>query len=223
MPTEVKICGLSDEEGVDAALEAGAEFLGLNFFPPSPRYVSLERAAALAKRARGKAAIVAVTVDADDGLISAIAADLRPDLIQLHGKETPGRESHIRSTTGLRTMKVFGVATRADFASYADYATDRFLLDAKAPKDATRPGGLGIAFDWTILADFSPSVPWFLSGGLDPNNVAAALAGTHAPGVDVSSGVESAPGQKDPARIHAFIRAVRDHDRLAAANKERAA
>ena len=223
MPTEVKICGLSAEESVDAALEAGANFIGLNFFPPSPRYVSLERAAVLAKRARGKAAIVAVTVDANDGLISAIAADLRPDLIQLHGKETPSRASTIRARAGLSTIKVFGVATRHDLTAHADFATDRFLLDAKPPKDATRPGGLGVAFDWTILSDFSPSVPWFLSGGLDPNNVGAALRATHAPGVDVSSGVESAPGQKDPALIQAFVRAVREYDRLTAASKERAA
>lgn len=222
MPTEVKICGLSGEGGVDAALEAGADFLGFMLFPASPRNVSLGRAAVLAGRARGRAKIVAVTVDADDALITAIAADLRPDLIQLHGKETPGRVSAIRATTGLSTMKVFGVATRADLAAHAGYATDRFLLDAKPPKDATRPGGHGVAFDWTVLAGFFPSVPWFLSGGLYPENVADALAATRAPGVDVSSGVESAPGKKDPLRIHAFIRAVRDYDRLAA-NKERAA
>jgi phosphoribosylanthranilate isomerase len=222
MPTEVKICGLSDEEGVDAALEAGADFIGLLLFPPSPRNVSLERGVKLAARARGKANIVAVTVDADDALIGAITERLRPDFIQLHGKETPQRVSAIRAASGASVMKVFGVATRNDLSAHADYSTDRLLLDAKPPKDATRPGGHGIAFDWTVLADFAPSAPWFLSGGLEPKNVAAALRATQAPGADVSSGVESAPGQKDPERIHAFVRAVREHDRLAT-KKERAA
>jgi phosphoribosylanthranilate isomerase len=222
MPTEVKICGLSAEESVDAALEAGADFLGFVIFPPSPRDVSVERAAALAKRARGKAKVVALTVNADDALIGAIAAELKPDLIQLHGTETPARVSAIRRTTGLPVMKVLGVASRADLAAHADYPTDRLLLDAKPPKNATRPGGHGVAFDWTILSGFSPSVPWFLSGGLDPKNVGTALRATQAPGVDVSSGVENAPGWKDPARIHDFVRAVRDLDATASA-KERAA
>jgi len=222
MPTEIKICGLSGEEGIDAALEAGADFVGLLMFPASPRNVPIQRAAALAKRARGKARIVAVTVDADDTLIEAIAEKLRPDLIQLHGGETPARVSAIRAASGISVMKVFGVATLNDLSAYADYSADRLLLDAKPPKDATRPGGHGVAFDWTVLTGFSPSVPWFLSGGLDPNNVAVALRATHAPGVDVSSGVEHAPGQKDPGKIRAFVRAVRDYD-MATLAKERAA
>ena len=222
MPTEVKICGLSGEEGVDAALEAGADFIGFVLFPPSPRNVPIERAAALAARARGKAKIVALTVDADDQLVNAIADRLRPDLVQLHGRETPARVSAVRAASGISVMKVLGIATRADLAAHADYPTDRLLLDAKPPKDATRPGGHGVTFDWSILAGFAPSVPWFLSGGLDPSNVAAALRATRAPGVDVSSGVESAPGRKDPARIHTFIRAVREFDSAASA-KERAA
>jgi phosphoribosylanthranilate isomerase len=213
MPTEIKICGLSEEESVDAALEAGADFIGLMLFPPSPRNVSLERAAALAARARGRAKIVAITVDADEALVGAIAERLRPDLIQLHGRETPERASAIRASSGIPVMKVFGVAAESDLSPCADYSTDRLLLDAKPPKDATRPGGHGVAFDWSILAGFAPAVPWFLSGGLDPRNVAAALRATHAPGVDVSSGVESAPGRKDTARISAFVRAVRDFDR----------
>ncbi|MGH6925462.1 MAG: phosphoribosylanthranilate isomerase [Propylenella sp.] len=223
MPTEVKICGLSEEESVDAALQAGADFVGFMLFPPSPRNVSLERAAALAARARGRAKIVAVTVDGDDTLFRGIAETLRPDILQLHGKETPERVSAIRAAFGISVMKVFGVATRNDLSAYADYSTDRLLLDAKPPKDATRPGGHGVAFDWTILAGFAPSVPWFLSGGLDPKNVATALRATRAPGVDVSSGVESAPGKKDLGRIDAFVRAVRDFDRAAAAAKEYAA
>lgn len=223
MPTEVKICGLSGEEGVDAALEAGADFLGFMFFPPSPRNVSLERAAELAARARGKARIVAVTVDGDDTLFREISETLRPDLLQLHGKETPERVRAIHAMTGVAVMKVFGVSGRDDLAAIPAYDTDWLLLDAKPPKDATRPGGHGVAFDWSILSGFSPPIPWFLSGGLDPRNVAAALAATQAPGVDVSSGVEKAPGQKDPAKIHDFVRAVRDFDRRAEAGKERAA
>jgi phosphoribosylanthranilate isomerase len=222
MPTEIKICGLSGEEGVDAALEAGADFVGFMLFPPSPRNVPIERAAVLARRARGKSKIAAITVDADDALIAALAERLRPDLIQLHGRETPDRVRAIRATSGISVMKVFGVATRDDLSAYADYSTDRLLLDAKPPKDATRPGGHGVAFDWTILAEFAPSVPWFLSGGLDPKNVAAAIRVTHAPGVDVSSGVEGAPGKKDPEKIHAFVRAVRDYD-MASLTNERAA
>ena len=223
MPTEVKICGLSGEEGVDAALEAGADFVGFNFFPPSPRSVPLELAAALAARARGKAQIVAITVDGDDSLIAEIAATLRPDLLQLHGKETPERLSVIRAMTGTPVMKAVGVAAKGDLATIAGYAMDRLLLDAKPPRDATRPGGHGIAFDWSLLQSFAWPKAWFLSGGLDPENVAAALGATRAPGVDVSSGVESAPGRKDPEKILAFVRAVRDFDRRAAANKERAA
>jgi len=223
MLTEVKICGLSSEESVDAALEAGAGFVGFNFFPPSPRSVPLERAAALAARARGKAQIVAIIVDGDDSLIAEIAATLRPDLLQLHGKETPERLSAIRAMTGTPVMKAVGVAAKGDLATIAGYAMDRLLLDAKPPRDATRPGGHGIAFDWSLLQSFAWAKPWFLSGGLDPENVAAALGATRAPGVDVSSGVESAPGRKDPEKILAFVRAVRDFDRRAEAGKERAA
>lgn len=223
MPTEIKICGLSGEEGVDAALEAGADFVGFMLFPPSPRNVALERAKTLAARARGKAKIVAVTVDGVDTLFRGIAESLKPDLLQLHGKESPSRADAIRALTGIPVMKAIGVASRDDLAVVQTYSADRFLLDAKPPRDATRPGGHGVAFDWAVLEEFSSQKPWLLSGGLYPENVVFALQATHAPGVDVSSGVESSPGKKDPARIHAFIRAVRDYDRLAAANKERAA
>jgi phosphoribosylanthranilate isomerase len=210
MPTEVKICGLSDEESVDAALAAGADLVGFVFFARSPRNIGIDRAALLASRARGKAAIVALTVDAGDALLSEIAATLRPDLLQLHGGETPERVAFIRAENRRPVMKVMGVSDAEDLKALAAYgAADRFLLDAKPPRDATRPGGNGAPFDWAILADFSSPKPWLLSGGLTPANVAAALQATGAAGLDVSSGVETAPGRKDPALIHAFVAAVR--------------
>ncbi len=216
MPTEVKICGLSEEESVDAALEAGADFVGFVFFARSPRNLSLTRAATLADRARGKAGLVALSVDADDAFLAAIAEALAPDLLQLHGRETPERAAAVRAATGRPVMKVVSVAVGADLAATRTYtAADRFLIDAKPPKDATRPGGNARTFDWSILDGFVPEKPWLLAGGLDPQNVAEALRVTGAPGVDVSSGVESAPGKKDPALIRAFIQAVRDHDRPA--------
>ena len=210
MPTEIKICGLSDEESVDAALAAGADFVGFVFFARSPRNVTLDRAAALAARARGRAAIVALTVDAADSALGEIAATLRPDLLQLHGGETPERVGVIRASTRRPVMKVVGVAGAEDLAGLGAYElADRFLLDAKPPRDASRPGGNGEAFDWSLLRGFAPAKPWILSGGLNPANVAAALSATGASGVDVSSGVESAPGKKNPALIHAFVAAVR--------------
>lgn len=216
MPTEVKICGLSHEEGVDAALNAGADFVGFVFFPPSPRNIAVPRAAELAARARGKAQIVALSVEADDALVAAIAESLRPDLMQLHGKETPERAATIRASTGIPVMKAIGVSDTADLERVADYAAvDRLLLDAKPPKDATRPGGNAAAFDWGILDGFSPAKPWMLAGGLDPDNVVGALTATGAASVDVSSGVERAPGAKDPSLIEAFLRAVREFDRAA--------
>lgn len=213
MPTEVKICGLSDEESVDAALAAGADLVGFVLFAKSPRNIALGRAAVLASRARGKAAIVALTVDGDDSLLSEIAATLRPDLLQLHGGETPERVAFIRAENRRPVMKVVGVSETGDLAGLAAYdAADRFLLDAKPPRGATRPGGNGAPFDWAVLAHFSLPKPWFLSGGLTPANVGAALQATGAAAVDVSSGVETAPGRKDPALIHAFVAAVRAAD-----------
>ena len=224
MPTEVKICGLSGEEGVDAALSAGVDFVGFMLFPPSPRNISLARASVLADRVRGRARIVAVTVDGDDALFRAISELLRPDFLQLHGKESPDRVDAIRASTGTPVMKALGIAQQRDLELAGNYQTDRLLLDAKPPRDATRPGGHGVSFEWSVLRGFSPPTPWFLSGGLDPANVATALSVTKAPGVDVSSGVESAPGRKDPARIWAFVDAVRAFDRQAGeAGREHAA
>lgn len=213
MPTVIKICGLSDEEGVDAALDAGADLLGFVFFPKSPRHVALDRAVELARRARGKAGLVALTVDAGDAMLMEIARGLRPDLLQLHGRETAERVAAIRGLTGIRVMKATGVAEAADLAALLAYEADQLLLDAKPPRNAMRPGGNGVAFDWSILAGFSSETPWLLSGGLNPDNVAEAIWATAAPGVDVSSGVESSPGRKDPALIQAFVQAARHAER----------
>jgi phosphoribosylanthranilate isomerase len=207
----VKICGLSTRPTLAAALEAGADMVGLVFFPPSPRFVSVAAAAELADEARGRAEIVGLTVDADDRMLSDIIDRVRPDWLQLHGKETPERVAAIRSRFGVKTMKAIGVATSADLQRANDYAgaADWLMLDAKAPKGAVLPGGNGATFDWTVLAGFSAPLPYLLSGGLSPANVAEAIAVTGAPGVDVSSGVETAPGQKDVDLIRAFVRNAR--------------
>ena len=203
----VKICGLSTEETLDAALAAGADMVGFNFFPKSPRFVTPARAAELAARVAGRAEIVAVTVDMDDTALAEIVAAVGPDGLQLHGAETPERVADVRKRFGRAVIKALPVATADDLAIAETYMTvaDRLLLDAKPPKDATRPGGLGTPFDWTLLAGFDPDIPYLLSGGLKPGNVAEAVAITGAPGVDVSSGVESAPGRKEANLIRAFI------------------
>jgi phosphoribosylanthranilate isomerase len=207
----VKICGLSTPETLDVALDAGADMVGFVFFAPSPRSVTAVAACAMAQRVRGRALKVALTVDADDAALSEIVEALSPDLLQLHGRETPARVSAIKRKFGLPVMKAIAVETRADLAAAADYVgvADRLLFDARPPRDATRPGGLGAAFDWHVLEGFDPRLPYMLSGGLSADNVGEALRITHAPGVDVSSGVERVPGQKDPDLIRAFIRAAR--------------
>ncbi len=210
--TLVKICGLSTEETLDAALDAGADRIGLVFFPKSPRHVGLDRARALAERARGRAEIVALTVDAEDAALDAIMAAADPDMVQLHGRETPARVREIAALTGRRTIKALGVAGRRDLDAVPAYAAaaDEILFDARPPTDAALPGGNGLAFDWHILAGLDLAVPFMLSGGLGPDNVGRALSVTDAPAVDVSSGVETAPGMKSPEKIRAFIRAVRE-------------
>ncbi len=214
MKTTVKICGLTSLDHVDTALKASADMVGFVFFDASPRNVTCDAAAALAEPARGRAQIVALSVDADDDQLAAIVAALRPDMLQLHGRETPERVAAITERFDLPCMKAIGVAEASDLGRATEYRTvcDRVLLDAKPPKDAGRPGGLGAAFDWTVLRDFDPGLAWMLAGGLNADNVAAALAATGAPGVDVSSDVESAPGEKDAGLIKAFVAAVRDHD-----------
>jgi phosphoribosylanthranilate isomerase len=212
MALEVKICGLKTDEAVDAALAAGADLLGFVFFPKSPRNVSLDEAVRLAAAARGRAKIVALAVDPDDALVEAIATRLAPDLLQLHGKETPERVAEIGARWGLSIMKAIAIAEEADLAvvpAYVPHVT-RILFDAKPPKTPQAlPGGNGLPFDWRLVRDLDPGRPVMLSGGLDPSNVAEAIAVTGVSAVDVSSGVESAPGVKDPAKIAAFVRNAR--------------
>jgi phosphoribosylanthranilate isomerase len=207
----VKICGLSTPETLDVALEAGADMVGFVFFPPSPRNISFETARALGSRVKGKARKVALTVDADDALFEAIVEALKPDMLQLHGHETPQRVAVVRESFGLPVMKVLPIETKSDLLPISSHTgvADRLLFDARAPREATRPGGLGKPFDWHLLENLDLSIPFMLSGGLNAGNVAQALRITRAPGVDVSSGVEGAPGVKDPEKIRAFIRAAR--------------
>ena len=207
----VKICGLSTPETLDVALDAGADAVGFVFFGPSPRNISFEAARELSGRVKGRAQKAALTVDADEELIAEIIETLKPDMLQLHGNESADRVDAIRQTFGRPVMKVLPIATRGDLARIERYAkvADRLLFDALPPRDATRPGGLGKPFDWHLLENLDLSIPFMLSGGLHVDNVAEALRITRAPGVDVSSGVESAPGVKDPDKIRAFIRAAR--------------
>jgi phosphoribosylanthranilate isomerase len=207
----VKICGLSTAETLDVALDAGADAVGFVFFPPSPRHITYDTARALGARVQGRAEKVALSVDADDALLDAVIEALHPDALQLHGKETPARVAAIKQRFGLPVMKAIAVEARGDLAAVADYAgvADRLLFDALAPREATRPGGLGKPFDWRLLENLDPGVPFMLSGGLDPGNVAEALRITRARAVDVSSGVERAPGEKDADKIRAFVRAAR--------------
>lgn len=214
MALVIKICGLSTPETLDVALECGADMVGFVFFPPSPRHIGPELARTLSMRVRGRAAKVALVVDAGNETISAIIDALKPDLLQLHGKETPERVHVIRSRFGLPVMKALPIADRADLSPIRQYAqvADRIIFDARAPETATRPGGLGKTFDWTLLTGLNLKIPYMLSGGLDANNVAEALRITRAPGVDVSSGVERVPGVKDSTRIRAFIQMARAAD-----------
>lgn len=207
----VKICGLSTRETLEVALDAGADMVGFVFFPPSPRHLSLEAGRDLGRQVKRRALKVALTVDADDATLDDIVDALSPDILQLHGKESAARLRDIRQRFGRPVMKAVPVATAADLAVLPGYAAvaDRILFDARAPKDATRPGGLGAPFDWHLLENLDLELPYMVSGGLHADNVAEALRVTRAGGVDVSSGVESAPGVKDPEMIKAFIRACR--------------
>ncbi len=211
MSLVVKICGLSTPETLEAALGAGADMVGFVFFPASPRHLSLDAAREFGRLAAGRAAKVALTVDADDATLANIVETLRPDWLQLHGRESIARVRDIKQRFGLPVMKAIAVASREDLAAVPGYAAaaDRILFDARAPKDATRPGGLGVPFDWHLLDDIGNDRSFMLSGGLNIANVAEAVGITRAGGVDVSSGVERAPGVKDSEMIRAFIRAAR--------------
>ncbi|HYE45824.1 MAG TPA: phosphoribosylanthranilate isomerase [Caulobacter sp.] len=213
---DAKICGLSTPETVEAAVTAGAAYLGFMFFDRSPRNLTPDEAGRLAALARREGprcppALVAVTVDADDALLDQISAGFRPDFIQLHGRETPARAQAIRGRTGAGIIRVFSVSDADDIAEAQkwDGVADHLMFDAKAPKDSDRPGGTGARFDWTLLAGRRYQRPHFLAGGLDPWNVREALALSNAPMADVSSGVERGPGIKDSALITAFLDAVR--------------
>jgi phosphoribosylanthranilate isomerase len=208
--TKAKICGLSTPEAVRAALEGGAAWLGFNFFAASPRVVRPDAAARLAEPARGRAKVVAVTVDADDASLDLIISALRPDLIQLHGGETPARAREIAVRAGAGVVKVLPVSVAADVEAAAAYdgLVEHLMFDTKPPLDAERPGGLGQAFDWTLLSGRRFQRPHFLAGGLDPWNVGEAIQLSGAPLVDVSSGVERGPGLKDAGLISAFLDAV---------------
>lgn len=211
MPLTIKICGLRSPETLDVALESGADQVGFVFFAPSPRHLGLEAARVLSAQVGGRAAKVALTVNANNETLADIVAALKPDMLQLHGTESPERVAVVRSRFGLPVMKALPIATRADLSPIREYANvaDRLLFDARAPETATRPGGLGKTFDWALLAGLNTDVPYMLSGGLGPDNVAEAIRITRAPGVDVSSGVERAPGEKDADKIRAFIHAAR--------------
>jgi phosphoribosylanthranilate isomerase len=203
----IKICGLKDLDSVETAISAGADMVGIVFFLPSPRHVPLKEAARLATRARGRAQSVLVTVNmARDELLETVAA-ISPEWIQFHGHESPDHVAAMTALTGRRAIKALGISTHADLTAaeaYADVA-DMLLLDTKPPADADRPGGHGVTFDWDIVAGRETGWPYLLSGGLTPANIGAAIRGTGATGVDVSSGVERAPGQKDPNLIRQFI------------------
>jgi phosphoribosylanthranilate isomerase len=211
MSIKTKICGIRTPEALDAAIAGGADYIGLVFFAKSPRNISVADAARLAKAARGKAAIVALVVDADDAQLAEIAQHVRPDFLQLHGHESVARVQSIKRRAGASIIKAIAVETAADAGRSQDFAgvADMILFDAKPPKDAILPGGNGVAFDWRALESVRGKLDFMLSGGLTLDNVTEAIRATGARAVDVSSGVESAPGVKDAELIRRFLHAVK--------------
>ena len=209
--TGIKICGLTTGGTLKEALDGGADLVGAVIFPKSPRHISPSDAAALFSAARGRAKVVAVLVDPDDALLEQIGQTLLPDFIQLHGNETPDRADAVRRLTSAGVIKALPIRSEADFAAVAAWESvvDHLMFDAKPPEGSNLPGGVGHSFDWSLMSGRNFVRPWFLAGGLNPGNVREALAVTAAPLVDVSSGVESAPGVKDADRIAAFIEAAR--------------
>ena len=207
----IKICGLTDAAALDAAIKAHADYAGFVFFPPSPRNLPLAAASALSARAEGHIARVGLFVDASDAEIAEAVTAARLDVVQLHGTETPPRAAQLKAQFGLPVWKALAVAAKSDIDRAAAYAgaADLVLFDAKTPKGSALPGGMGLSFDWSLVAGFKGPLAWGLAGGLTPDNVAEAIRLTGAPLVDTSSGVESAPGVKDAGRIAAFCRVVR--------------
>lgn len=213
MAALVKICGVTTPAALDAAIAARADYVGLNFYPPSPRHLPVREAGALAASADGRILSVGVFVDPDDSLLAEAVTAARLGAIQLHGEEGPARAAEVKARFGLPVWKVLPVSSAADVARAASYAgaADFILFDAKTPKGSAIPGGMGLRFDWRLLAAYDGHLPWGLAGGLTPDNVAEAVRATGAPLVDTSSGVESAPGVKDVDRIAAFCKAVRNY------------
>jgi phosphoribosylanthranilate isomerase len=211
MSLTVKFCGLRTPETLQAALDAGADWVGFVFFPKSPRSVTPDQARDLDALVGTHAKKVALLVDADDALIASVIEALHPDFLQLHGHETPERVFEIKQRFGVPLIKALGIGSAEDLTRAASYAplVDWLLFDAKPPKDSALPGGNGVSFDWTLLKQVAKQPPFMVSGGLDATNVANALAISGAQGVDVSSGIESAPGIKDPQRMASFMAALR--------------
>ncbi|MEN3395797.1 phosphoribosylanthranilate isomerase [Brucella melitensis] len=212
MALDIKICGLKTPEALAAALDGGATHIGFIFFPKSPRHITPDAAARLRAAATGRAVAVAVTVDADDEALDEIVKTVRPDMLQLHGGETPERVRFLKERYNLPVMKAFSIREAGDLEAIAPYRgiADRFLFDAKPPKGSELPGGNGISFDWNLLAALDADIDYMLSGGLNADNIAEALLKTGAPGIDISSGVECAPGEKDVRLIENFFQAVAD-------------
>lgn len=210
MGLDIKICGLKTDAALDAALQGGASHVGFIFFPKSPRNINVAEAGRLRIAARGRASAVAVTVDAADDMLNEIVANMRPDMLQLHGSETPQRVADVKARYGLPVIKALPISEAGDLEHIKPFIgiADRFLFDAKPPKGAVLPGGNGVAFDWRILAGLDASIGYMLSGGLNAANIGEALRLAHPHGIDISSGVESAPGVKQPALIEQFFRAV---------------
>lgn len=213
-PLIIKICGIRTSEILETAIEAGADMVGFMHFTRSPRHVDLEGLQTLISEARGRIETCVVLVNPDNSCVMEVAA-LSPDWIQLHGPETPHRVEAIRDEAGIAIMKAIPIGSAEDVAGVAAFAdvADRLLLDAKAPKGAERPGGLGVTFDWTLLKALDPSLPFMLSGGLAPDNVGEAIKAVHPMGVDASSGMETAPGVKDAKLVRAFIEKARKADK----------
>lgn len=211
MNLDIKICGLKTGDAVAAALDGGATHIGFIFFGKSPRNIDPVEAGRLRKAAIGKAKAVAVTVDADDATLGTIVASMQPDVLQLHGHESAARVAEVKTRFGLPVIKAFALRERGDLDQIQPYIgiADMFLFDAKPPKGSELPGGNGVSFDWQLLSALDGQVPYMLSGGLNAGNIGEALQATNARGIDISSGVESAPGVKDVSLIKEFFQAVR--------------